>query len=119
MHVEEGTRQPRRQGVREPTEASALREFLLDSGLVSRSQLEHVVRQAHDKPLSRALIESGILGEEEVRRASAHALGIPYVVLSQEDIDPSALASIPEAICRTHSIVAYRSSERGIEVALL
>ena len=100
-------------------EESQLREFLLDAGLVSRSQMEQALGRAQGTSLSRALIESGVLSEDEVRRASAHALGIPYVSLSREDIELEALTLIPEPVSRAHSIVAYRRSERGVEVALL
>lgn len=100
-------------------EEGQLKEFLLDAGLVSRSQLDATLKSANGKSLSSALIEGGVLSEEEVRRASAHTLGIPYVVLERDDIDLSALTSIPEPLSRAHSIVAYRRSERGIEVALL
>jgi type IV pilus assembly protein PilB len=95
-----------------------LRDFLLDSGLVSRAQLQGLTLQK-DKPLSEALIEGGVLSEEEVRKAAAHALGVPYVVLEKEDIEPDALMRIPEALSRERGIIAYRESERGVEVALL
>lgn len=100
-------------------EEGQLRDFLIDAGLVSRSQLDATLRHTGGKPLSQALIEEGVLSEEEVRRASAHALGIPYVVLERDDIDPIALLLIPEPVCRTHSVVAYRAHERTVEVALL
>src|SRR3989344_506539 len=100
-------------------EEGQLKEFLLEGGLVSRSQLDATLRQAKGRSLSQALIESGVLSEEEVRRACAHALGIPHVVLEHNDIDLSALISIPEPICRVHSVVAYRRGEQGIEVSLL
>jgi len=100
-------------------EEGQLRDFLLDAGLVSRSQIDTALKGARGKTLSEALIESGILGEEEVRRASAHALGIPYVVLEQDHIDPSALRLIPESLCRMHGVIAFRESDRGVEVALL
>ena len=75
-------------------EEGQLKEFLLDAGLVSRSQLDATLKNANGKPLSHALIEGGVLSEEEVRRASAHALGIPYVVLLPEDIYPPTLFPI-------------------------
>lgn len=94
-----------------------LREFLLDAGLLSRSQLEAL--GGEDKPLSRALVESGVLGEDEVRRATAHAFGIPFVVLGHDDIALDALILVPEPLSRAHSLVAFAANDEVIEVALL
>lgn len=98
-----------------------LGEFLLDSGLLSRTQLLEARQRAEvrGEALSKTLVSSGVLGEEEVRRAEAHASGIPYVMLTREDIDVSALLLIPEPLCRNRNLVAFRSDERGVEVALL
>lgn len=98
-----------------------LKEFLHDAGLLSRAQLGEAEQRAQERgePLARTLVDSGVLNEEEVRRAVAHASGIPYVSLSREDIDISALLLVPEPLCRAHNVVAFASSERGVEIALL
>lgn len=98
---------------------SVLRDFLIDTGLLSRGQVDDVVRQAQDKPLSRALIDGGILSEDEVRRAAAHALGVPFVILGAGDIDDAALEALPEPLCRAHNLAAYRAQGDVLEVALL
>ncbi|MDO8518484.1 MAG: ATPase, T2SS/T4P/T4SS family [bacterium] len=123
-----------------------LGDFLLTAGLVSRRQLEDVfglVRQSspqdtqvvrlresqarRGKTLSDVLVEQGIVGADDVRRASAHMLGIPFVVLGRDDISLEALVLIPEPLSRTHNIVAYRADDPDasvgaggvLEVALL
>lgn len=96
-----------------------LRDFLLDAGLISRSQLESALLQAHGKSLADVLIEQGYLSEDEVRRAAAHALGVPFVVLSNDDISPDALELIPEALSRTRHMLAYRAAGEVVQVALL
>jgi len=69
----------------------ALRNFLLDAGIVSRGQLEAV----------------------------SHSHGIPFVELEKDDISLGALSAIPEPLSREISAVGYRISEKGLEVALL
>jgi type IV pilus assembly protein PilB len=64
-------------------------------------------------------IKGEMLGEDEMRRASAQALGIPFVILSREDIMPEILSLIPEPISRVHNMVAYRAQDGAVEVALL
>lgn len=98
---------------------SILKDFLIDSGVLSRGQIEAASERAEGKPLTRALIDGGVLSEDEVRRAAAHALGIPFVVLEKHDISPEALMLLPEPLCRAHNLAAYASDGQKIEVALL
>lgn len=96
-----------------------LKEFLLEGGLLSRSQMEGTLRQAEGKPLSQALVDSGLLSEEEVRRAVAHTLGIPFVTLTRENISPEALTLIPEPLSRSQQMVAFARVDGTVSVALL
>lgn len=59
------------------------------------------------------------LSEDERRHALAHELGVPFVDLAQGDIVLEALVIIPEPIAREHNVLAYRTRERDLEVALL
>ncbi|HEY4501807.1 MAG TPA: ATPase, T2SS/T4P/T4SS family [Candidatus Paceibacterota bacterium] len=93
-------------------------QFLVDAGLITRAQLE-ALRQVEDKPLSRSLIDIGIMGEDEVRRATAHALGVPFVVIDPHDISLDALILIPEPLSRKHSVVAFAANEACVQVAVL
>ncbi|KKW36221.1 MAG: Type II secretion system protein E [Candidatus Adlerbacteria bacterium GW2011_GWA2_54_12] len=93
----------------------ALRDFLIDVGLVSKSQMEVL----GGEKVSRSLIERGILSEDELCKALAHVHGIPFIELDVDDISQDALAVIPEPLSRGHSIIGYRMSENKLEVALL
>jgi len=96
-----------------------LRDFLLDSGLVSRSQLSDALERAQDRPLAEALAEAGLLAHDELRRATAHALGVPFVELVPHEIAEGAMLLIPEPLARAHNVFAYGVGERGVEVAVL
>ncbi|MBV9349751.1 MAG: type II/IV secretion system protein [Patescibacteria group bacterium] len=98
-----------------------LKTFILDSGLVSRKDIESAEKTAKEKkqPLSDALISSGVIGEDDVRRMQAHILGIPFVSLAGVKIDFSVLSLIPEPIARKHNVVAYKKTEDALEVAML
>lgn len=100
---------------------SQLKTFVLDSGLVSRKDVESAEERAKEKnqPLSDILVSSGILGEDDVRRLQAHILGIPFVSLADMFIDFEVLSLIPEPIARVHNIVAYRRGPGTLEVAML
>lgn len=92
-------------------------QFLVDSGLLSRSQLGELSHS--DVPLSRTLVDLGIMGEDEVRRAQAHALGVPFVVIESHDIAIEALVLIPEPLSRSRGIVAFAADESRVSVAVL
>ncbi|MDE1925268.1 MAG: Flp pilus assembly complex ATPase component TadA [Patescibacteria group bacterium] len=64
-------------------------------------------------------LKGDMLGEDEMRRGAARSLGVPFVILSREDISPDALTLIPEPLSRAHTIVAYRAEDGTVEVALL
>lgn len=100
-------------------EEGQLGDFLVDRGLLSRRQVEEALRQAQGKSLYTTLGEMGVVDEDELRRAAAHALGVPFVQFLRHEIDPEAMMQIPEPLSRAHQLLAYRVSEDGLEVAAL
>ncbi|MBI4121075.1 MAG: Flp pilus assembly complex ATPase component TadA [Parcubacteria group bacterium] len=98
-----------------------LKEFLVDSDLVSRNDIERVAKEAEEKGVSLAetLVFDGVLSEDEVRRAQAYVIGIPYISLKGEKIPFETLSLIPEPIARSHNVVALKKTESALEVAML
>jgi len=98
-----------------------LKEFILDTGLVSRSEMEAAEKDAKSKErgLGEALLNQGRLSEDDLRRIQAHVLGIPYVSLAKKKIDIDILSMIPEPIARNHNIVAFEKKGKELEVAML
>lgn len=100
---------------------SDLKQFIVDAGLASKSELVEAEKVAEKKGTSfkDVLISNGILAEDELRRVEAHVLGIPFVSLLKEKIPFEVLSLIPEPVARTHNIVAYNKKEDGLEIAML
>lgn len=98
-----------------------LKKFILDSGLISRSELDELENKAKEKKqkLQDILLSEGKISESDLRRTEAFVLGIPYVDLTTQKIDASILSLIPEPIARNHNIIAYKKSTAGLEVAML
>jgi hypothetical protein len=92
-------------------------QFLIDAGLLTRSQLGDLSRS--EAPLSRTLIDLGIMGEDEVRRAQSHALGVPFIAIEPHDIPIEALVLIPEPLARSRGVIAFAADEARISVAVL
>ncbi len=100
-----------------------LKDFLIDSGLVTRSEFEDVENQIKqgkqkDSP-GKVLVSLGKISEDDLRRAHAYVFGIPFVDLKNQKIEPAILALIPEPIARKNNIIAFRKNIDSLEVAML
>ncbi|MBI5077866.1 MAG: type II/IV secretion system protein [Candidatus Yonathbacteria bacterium] len=98
-----------------------LKDFIIDSGLVSRPELESAEKRAIEKKiyLGDVLVSEGKLSEDDLRRTEAYILGIPFVSLKGQKIDFEILSLIPEPIARKHNIVAFKKTATVLEVAML
>ena len=98
-----------------------LKDFLIDSGLVSRKDIAEAESSAEEKSLSitDTLVSDGKISEEDLRRIESNLLGVPYVDLKNQKIDFAVLSIIPEPLARTHNIVAYKKTGNNLEVAML
>ena len=94
---------------------------MLDSRLLDRAQLEDFSARAEvsDEGLYTLLMKEAAVHEDELRRAAAHVLGVPFVLLAHEDIEPEALELVPEPLARTHSLATFARSGPVVDVLLL
>ena len=98
-----------------------LKEFILDSNLVSKSVYEEAEEEAkkRDQSVGDILTSNGNLTEDDLRKTQAYILGIPFISLKGQRIDADVLSLIPEPIARNHNIIAYKKTDESLEVAML
>jgi len=98
-----------------------LKNFILDSGLVTTADFENAEKEAQrkGKKIGDVLVNKGKLSEDDLRRIQANILGIPFVDLRKIQIEFDVLSLIPEPIARHHNIVSFRKSADSLEVAML
>ena len=100
-----------------------LKKLILESGLVSKTDFESALQKAETKKqkIGNILLSDGKISETDLKRMEAFVLGIPFISLTDQNqkIDFSVLSLIPEPIARNYNIVAYKKSEKGLEVAML
>ena len=98
-----------------------LKEFAVDSGIVSAKDLEAAEAEAAKKKtdLGSVLVNKGTVSEDDLRSMQAYILGIPFVDLKNQRIDFGVLSQIPEPIARNHNIIAYKKEGETLEVAML
>ena len=97
------------------------KSFLLDTGLVSEPDIDAALKKAETehKRAGDVLVTEGKLSAKDLGRLQSYILGIPFVSLDGEKVDPIVLQIIPEPIARTHNVVAYKKEGRSLEVAML
>jgi type IV pilus assembly protein PilB len=102
-------------------EPKQLKEFILDSGLVSKKDFELAEAEALAKGafVGSILVNQGKISEDDLRKMEAYVVGIPFVDLKNQKIDFEILSMIPEPIARNHNIVAFKKGEDSLEVAML
>lgn len=102
-------------------EEKQLKDFIIDSGLVSRADFEKASKEAEGKGVSTGsvLVTLGKIKDDELRRIQAHVLGIPFISLKDLKIPFEVLGVIPEPIARHHNIIAFKQTKDALEVAML
>ncbi len=102
-------------------ESQQLKAFLIDAGLVKEKEFNKAQKKAEKskQKVGDVLVSEGLISQEELIKLEAYILGIPFVNLEKEIIDPKVLKIIPEPIARSHNIVAFRKKAQDLEVAML
>jgi len=102
-------------------EEDKLKDFMIDSGLVSRTDLDGAVKNAGERGMSFGdyLVSEGKISEDDLKKVQAYILGIPFIDISDQKILPEVLSLIPEPIARKNNIIAYQKTDTVLEVAML
>ena len=100
---------------------SQLENFIIDSGVVSKKEMESLKDVAKQKQqgIGEVLVTRGVFTDDDLRRMQAYILGIPFVDLKNQKLDFAVLSLIPEPIARNHNIVAFKKTNNALEVAML
>ena len=102
-------------------EPQQLKAFLIDAGLITAEKFDQILKKAKEskKKIGDVLVSEGALSKEELIKIEAYILGIPFINLEKETIQPDILKIIPEPIARNHNIDACKKNGKDLEVAML
>ncbi|MFT4556848.1 MAG: GspE/PulE family protein [Planctomycetales bacterium] len=92
-------------------------EVLIRHGLLTTDQGDQVRQQMNGHRFDKAVIEMGLLTEEQTLRAFAEELGMQYVELKDFEIDPELLNLFPTSTIYRHSLLPLRRENGRVEVA--
>ncbi|MCX6765009.1 MAG: GspE/PulE family protein [Candidatus Nealsonbacteria bacterium] len=98
-----------------------LKSLMVDSGLIAAEKFDEIEKKASKSKgnLESYLISEDIVKEEDLLKLEAYILGIPFVNLEKDSIEPDVLKIIPEPIARSHNIIAFKKEGKNLEVAMI
>ncbi|MCG5525899.1 Flp pilus assembly complex ATPase component TadA [Ectothiorhodospira haloalkaliphila] len=103
-----------------PSASSRLGELLVESGYVTRSQLNQALaRQDQDGlKLGRILVDMGLLREVDLLQALSQQLNLPVEDLRQFQFRPHTVLRLPEAYARRHRAIVLNDEGATIRVGM-
>ncbi|MBT8197318.1 MAG: Flp pilus assembly complex ATPase component TadA, partial [Acidimicrobiia bacterium] len=80
------------------SDARHLGSLLLDEGLVTEDQLDKAMAAQEESglPLGKVLVDEGLVAETDLVRTLARQIGIEFVDLDEQNVDPAASALVPD-----------------------
>ncbi|HUT23794.1 MAG TPA: type IV-A pilus assembly ATPase PilB [Sumerlaeia bacterium] len=97
-----------------------LGDLLVKDGIVTQDQLDSAVKKQTEtnQSLGRILMETGAASEWEIAAALGKQLNVPFITLSQYEIEREVLESIPRDIVMKYNIVPVDRTGDTLTVAL-
>jgi MSHA biogenesis protein MshE len=103
-----------------PKKRVKLGELLLEQQAITPVQLEHALNEQKrtGRKLGRALTDLGFLSEDDLHKALARHLQLPFVDLRQLTLDPVVVRQLPETLARRFRALVLQSDKRGLLVGM-
>ncbi len=96
-----------------------LGSFLIDARLLSRAELDNFLARESEENLYTLVYASGMVPEDELRRAAAKILGVPFAPIRHEELSLEVLTLIPEPLSREAGVIAVKQEGSVLYVTLL
>ena len=97
-----------------------LGDVLVSKGYITAEQLNEARKVQKSSPgdIGKIMIELEIANEKQVAEARAESMGLTFVDLTNQKMDASVAASIPEHVARRHKVVPLGKNGSRIIVAV-
>ncbi|MGB7243203.1 MAG: glycosyltransferase family 2 protein, partial [Sulfitobacter sp.] len=102
-----------------PVPPVQLGQYLVEKGLISRSDLTHALdlQRRIDAPLGEIMISEGLVTSEHVLDALSSLFGIIRVDPTRAPPDPKMAGFLPAAVCLEHGVLPYAMQGDTVLVA--
>jgi type IV pilus assembly protein PilB len=97
-----------------------LGEILVERGMITRTQLAEALQFQKEKNIliGEALIELKFATEEFIVQALTSQYGFPYLPLSNYEIAPEVLSSVPVNVCRQYCLIPIDKIGKSLTLAM-
>lgn len=101
--------------------SAELQVLLVGSNLVTAKAFHEAEQRAtfEGKALDEAIIELGLVSDEQLAEVIANFLHIPYINLSQVTIPQDILKIIPEVVAKKQNVIAFNHDQQGLHLAMM
>lgn len=97
-----------------------LSDLLLEQGLITEDQVQDALRIQHEKGVlfGRALVDLGLVSEDEIVSVLIEHLDLPYIRLQDYDIDRELLEIFDPAMMRRYQFVPIEIKDSVLSIAI-
>lgn len=98
-----------------------LGEILMEAGLASEEDIQSALREQkkkRGKRIGEVLVEMGFIGELELGKVLSRKFNIPFVDLSEMEVNPNAVASVSPELIQKYQVLPLKSDETSITIAI-
>ncbi|MBU9889172.1 MAG: Flp pilus assembly complex ATPase component TadA [Candidatus Omnitrophica bacterium] len=98
-----------------------LLELLLQQKLIRNEQAEQAIKEVArtGQSIEGILVKSGVVNEEDLASAKASYLGVPYIDLTNYELDRSLVKLIPESDARKYGVIPLFTTGKTISVGMV
>lgn len=97
-----------------------LGELLIERGVISKEQVAMALAYQKERGglLGEKLVELKFATEEDIAQALTAQYGFPYLPLSNYDIDPEVVETVPEHVCRQFCLIPIDKIGKSLTLAM-
>jgi len=97
-----------------------LGQMLVEGAFLKPQELEQAreIARASGKKLTQVLLEKNMVSPQTLATMLSFQLGLPIIDLQQIDVQPEALALIPEDVAREHGVLPIKIEDDTLVVAM-
>ena len=110
-------------GAQKPAFSRSFQRYLVSRGILTADQIEEIAvgfaDAEEERPLSALLVEKGYATEEELAQALSDHHQIPYISISDYEIDKEILESVSEEMARKYKIIPLDRTDKLLTVAIV
>ena len=94
--------------------------MLLESNLLTRDQLLQAqeVQRKNGSKIEDILVSEKMVNPEQLALLTSLQIGIPFVNLRKQEVDPRAVEMISEAVCRQYQVVPLQVRDGALVMAM-